>query len=415
MDQVRAALYLDFDNVFIGLAKLDPAAALRFAEQPRSWLEPLVSTLTTAGQRRWLVLRCYMNPAGWVPHPSGEGRVYFSRFRPSFTTAGFEVIDCPRLSLTKNGADIRLVVDAVDALAVVPTYEEFIVASGDSDMTPLLVRLRAADRRTTIVSPSDAAGVLEAVADRYIDGGQLLELLQERTVEPDDEPVVGESREVLPLTEGLERFRALVEDRYAASPTPLNLAQLAHELHRDLGATILATRWFGRMSFGRAVESLELADAEMSHYFLWDRTRHEPPAQDESRENGRPAEPEPVARVAAVVNLPHLPQPTWAHVYRALADYAAVHEFNLTEATRWARDRLVADEVEVNRNAIGFVVRGATYGGKPLYAEPPPSAEEIGEAFVANVLSRAEAADVALSAEDRDVVRSWLGAGQDAP
>ena len=127
--QVRAALYLDFDNVFTGLRQLDPGAAIRFAEEPGAWLERLASSATVARPRRWLILRCYMNPAGFVSDGPGQ-RIYFSRFRPFFTGAGFDVIDCPRLTHTKNAADIRLVLDAVDALRAEVTYEEYVIASG---------------------------------------------------------------------------------------------------------------------------------------------------------------------------------------------------------------------------------------------------------------------------------------------
>lgn len=41
MLHVRAALYLDFDNVFGGLLKLDPDVAIQFAENPGSWLTRL--------------------------------------------------------------------------------------------------------------------------------------------------------------------------------------------------------------------------------------------------------------------------------------------------------------------------------------------------------------------------------------
>ena len=118
MRHVRAAIYVDFDNVFGGLFKLDPEAAIQFASDPGSWLARLSTTLTVEAPRRWLVLRCYLNPAGWVTHVDAAGepaRLYFSRFRPAFVRAGFEVIDCPRYNATKNGADIRIVVDAVDA------------------------------------------------------------------------------------------------------------------------------------------------------------------------------------------------------------------------------------------------------------------------------------------------------------
>jgi hypothetical protein len=195
MATVRTALYLDFDNVFGGLLKLDPDVAVQFAENPGSWLTRLSASFTLDGPRRWLVLRCYMNPAGSVLHPdtgAGVPRLYFSRFRPFFVRAGFEVIDCPPLSYTKNAADIRIVVDAVDALGAETAYEEFVIASGDSDMTPLLVRLRRADRRTTIMSPSDAAEAFTAVADRLVDSQQLLELVQGEQVELDDEAVEAE-------------------------------------------------------------------------------------------------------------------------------------------------------------------------------------------------------------------------------
>ena len=175
MERVRAALYLDFDNVFSGLFRLDPGAAIRFAENPGTWLEALEGRQTSGGPRRWLVRRCYLNPAGSVANPDadpGSARLYFSRFRPYFTRAGFDVVDCPRLTTTKNGADIRIVVDALEALRSETAYDEFVVASGDSDMTPLLVRLRAADRLTTIVSPADAAEAFTSVADRLVNAQQ---------------------------------------------------------------------------------------------------------------------------------------------------------------------------------------------------------------------------------------------------
>jgi uncharacterized LabA/DUF88 family protein len=277
MARVRAALYLDFDNVFSGLIKQDPDVAIQFAKEPAAWLSRLTTTLTVDGARRWLIVRCYMNPGGWVPHPdpaAGVARLYYSQFRPFFVNAGFEVIDCPRLTHTKNAADIRMVVDAVDALADPVVYEEFVIASGDSDMTPLLVRLRRADRRTTIVSPSDAAEAFIAVADRLITSQELLELVQGEPVDSDeDAPVADESDGPV----SYEQFRDLVRWRYDAAPGPLNLASLAHDLRRQLGPSVDQTNWFGFGGFVRALESLGLAHAKFSNHFVWDAGRHDPP------------------------------------------------------------------------------------------------------------------------------------------
>jgi hypothetical protein len=92
-----------------------------------------------------------------------------------------------------------------------------------------------------------------------------------------------------------------------------------------------------------------------------------------------------------------------------LSDYASSHHFSLTEATRWSRDRLVEQGIDVSRSAVGFVTRGASFGGCPLYRRPPPSAEEVGAAFVDNVLSRANSAAITLTGKEAEVVRWWLG------
>jgi uncharacterized LabA/DUF88 family protein len=409
MDRVRAALYLDFDNVFSALIRQDPDVAIQFAEEPGNWLSRLTTSLTVEAPRRWLILRCYMNPGGWVPHPdpsSGLQRLYYSRFRPYFVNAGFEVIDCPRLTHTKNAADIRMVVDAVDALADHVTYEEFVIASGDSDMTPLLVRLRRADRRTTIVSPADAALAFTSIADRLITSQELLELVQGEPVDSEEDSVV-----VTPPGEpepeaSYEQFRDLVSWRFAAAPGPLNLASLAHDLRRQLGTGVDSSNWFGFGGFVRALESLRLSHAKFSNHFVWDDSRHGPP--ETSAATG-PA-PEPIVRLSAPLGLPRLPREMWQPVYRALADYASTHHFNLTEATRWARDLLAEQGVDVSRSAIAFVTRGTAFGGAPLYRQPPPDAEEIATAFADNVLNRADAAAIALTDEECAQVRSWLGA-----
>jgi hypothetical protein len=420
MDQVRAALYLDFDNVFTGLVRQDPDVALQFAEDPGGWASRLTLALPAQGPRRWLVLRCYMNPAGWVPHPdpgAGTPRLYFSKFRPNFTNAGFEVIDCPRLTHTKNAADIRMVVDAIDMLHDSTVCEEFVIMSGDSDMTPLLVRLRRADRRTTIVSPLDAAEAFTSVADRLIGSEQLLELIQGEPVEVDDpsahalaagdQPGPAADGPELDPDEALRRFAESVALRYSEATGPMNLASIAAQLRRVLGPVVDQTSWFGHGGFVKALETLDLPEARFSQHFLWHADRHVAPPSTAAAESGVEL-PEPVARLSKLLGVPRLAPAIWAAIYPTLAEYAAGHRFNLTEATRWSRDRLAARGVDVSRNAIAFVTRGATFGGCPLYRQPPPTEQEIAAAFVANVFNRADAAEIGLTAEETAVVRAWL-------
>lgn len=419
MNYTRAALYLDFDNVFIGLFKLDPAVAIQFASNPGAWLGRLSSLFSADAERRWLILRCYLNPAGWVGHrgPSGEQeRLFFSRFRPSFVRAGFEVIDCPRYNATKNGADIRIVIDAIDALTADTHYEEFVIASGDSDMTPLLQRLRRSDRRTMIVSPADAADAFVAIADRVLDSEQLLALVQDEPMrldgETDEDPDTafdgGATAREQSRNEAYETLRSIVRAEYEAATAPINMAALAQRLRGELGRSITGSNWFGFGSFARAVESLELPNLRMSQHLIWDDARHTPP-EPTATTAASGTLPEPVERLSELLNLPRIPQEWWPPVYQTLADYAGSHEFNLTQCTSWARDQLHDQGVPVSRGAVAFVVRGASYGGRPLHGQPPPDATEVGAAFVANVLNRADAAGIAFDAEETATVHDWLG------
>jgi hypothetical protein len=420
MSDVRAALFLDFDNVFSGLFNLDPEVAVQFAVDPGAWLHRLSTTFAPAGSRRWLILRCYLNPSGWVPHRDAAGeptRLFFSRYRPSFVRAGFEVIDCPRYSGTKNAADIRIVVDAIDALAGDTRYDEFVIASGDSDMTPLLQRLRRADRRTMIVSPADAATAFTAIADHTLDSQQVVALVQGETVEDDPDADAGEEA----LETGApaappavaddlyQAFRTVVEGAYRDAAEPVNLASLASRLHAELGGGAGDSNWFGFGSFTRAVQSLGLPELRVSQHFMWDEARHaapQPPAR------AFVATPEPVDRLVDQLDLPRLPTRWWPPTYQVLSDYAQDHPFNLTQCTSWARDRLHEQGFRVSRNNVAFVVRGAAYGGRPLHHRPAPSSADIRDAFVANVLNRAEAAGIVLTDGETAVVRDWLGSGE---
>jgi uncharacterized LabA/DUF88 family protein len=406
MTPVRTALYLDFDNVFSGLTKLDPEAALLFAQNPSLWLDRLAECLTVEGPRRWLILRCYMNPSGYAPNPSTSERQYFSRFRDSLTRAGFEVVDCPRLTHTKNAADIRLVVDAIDALAAPVRYEEFIVASGDSDMTPLLVRLRADDRRVTLLSPFDAVEALAAVADRLINGQQLLELLQDgAAVHPHEVPDSMSPTNGADRGADFERFSEIIRNRYDAAEQPLNLAALGQDVSQELGTGAKAGGWFGSGTFARAIERLALPNLQLGTHHVWDMSRHTPPP-----ETGPLPHPLPdsVARVSGPLGVPRLPTSAWPAIADVLAEYAASHHFNMTEATAWSRDRLEERGVKVGRAAVGFALRATTYGGCPLYADPPPTGDEVLQAVVSNILSRAAAAELELNAVEEAELRAWF-------
>lgn len=204
----RSALFVDFDNVYIGLRQLDPAAAEAFASEPGHWLAALEAGEESqdAAERRFLVRACYLNPS------------VYAKYRPNFTRAGFRVVDCPSLTQQgKSSADINLVLDAVDALGAETRYDEFVIVSADADFTPLALRCRAADRRVTIIAASPAAAAYRAVADVVVTADDLVDLITPDTPAVPAEPVTDANalqRQVVAVTDtpGLttSNYRALL-------------------------------------------------------------------------------------------------------------------------------------------------------------------------------------------------------------
>jgi uncharacterized LabA/DUF88 family protein len=171
---IRAAMFVDFDNVYTGLMALDPAAARRFAEDPKHWTEALADGGAGEESRRFLIRNCYLNP------------VVYSKYRPYWTRAGFRVIDCPSLTQRgKSSTDINLVLDAMDALSGAAQVEQFFIASADADFTSLIQRFRAADRMTTVIAAGAVAFAYREMADGVVECvAEVLERAQELNQSP---------------------------------------------------------------------------------------------------------------------------------------------------------------------------------------------------------------------------------------
>lgn len=157
----RSALFVDFDNVYLGLREIDKRAAEVFATNPGRWLAWLQQGMPSIGDqpafgapRSVLVRNVYLNPRT------------FGQYRPDFVRSAFTVTDCPPLTQQgKTAADIRMAMDVLDALAHPTQFDEFIILSGDADFTPVLLRLRTHDRRTVVFSAGKAAHAYKAACD----------------------------------------------------------------------------------------------------------------------------------------------------------------------------------------------------------------------------------------------------------
>ena len=419
-ERLRSALFVDFDNIFGGLLDLDRSAAMAFVNEPHEWIERMaVFGLPSGTHRDFLVRRAYLNPAGWRMDPelgNEAGRLFFQRFRPNLTRAGFEVIDCPALtSRHKNAADIRIVMDVLDCLDARTHYDEVVLASSDADFTPLLQRIRSEDRRTALMSAGPAAPAYRSIADWYLDEEALIDLLVGEP-EPTEEATPAADGPAAPPVDP-EPVERLVRASLARAEGPVLLSQMGLELRERLGAEITATKWYGARTLGEFLRAME-PPLGLDGRCVWDPERHEAPTT-----------PAPVTTpevttvglsallvdVCKVTDLPRLDTTVWPRVFEYIGEYAGTHEFIFNESSAWVRDRLVDSDVPVGRTAVGFVVRAAFYGGVSYNSDPPPSSEDILRGVLASTVDRAQSAGMALTEGQVEELRQWLCGSGGAP
>jgi hypothetical protein len=273
---VRAALFVDFDNIYLGLQREDPNAAEQFATDPGHWLRWLQEKLSldhvangtdAPVRRRILFRRCYLNPS------------QFGRFRPYFTRSAFEVVDCPPLtSGGKTSADIQMVMDILDALGHATYFEEFIILSGDADFTPVLLRLSKHDRRSTVLAIGPASVAYKAACDLLIDQDTFLEDAMGLTVTP------ASGAEGPRTTVMKELLRAIADKVYEkASAIGELVATDLPGIYREFSEFTSSTNWLGFNSLrgmtGAVIQARR--DLEMLEGDPWRVRVGEGPEEDE--------------------------------------------------------------------------------------------------------------------------------------
>jgi uncharacterized protein (TIGR00288 family) len=130
LDTKVIALYIDFENIEIGLQK---------QYKTKFKIEPIINKLSELG-----VVRIRKAYADWVKNQD---------YRESLLNYGIELIEKPSLnSEGKNGADIKLAIDAVETAILNPNINTFAIVSGDSDFLSLIQKLRESGKYVIILS-----------------------------------------------------------------------------------------------------------------------------------------------------------------------------------------------------------------------------------------------------------------------
>lgn len=172
----RIAVFLDYENLAIG-AKEHLGAPFDFS----------VVADALAERGRVIVRKAY---ADWS---------YFDNDRRMLTRHHVELIDIPQKmgGARKNAADIKMAVDAVE-LALDRTYiSTFVVCTGDSDLSPLVHKLREFDRIVIGVGVRDSTSrLLPNACDEFMFYDNLV------ASNNDDEPETNDNGGESPTTPG---------------------------------------------------------------------------------------------------------------------------------------------------------------------------------------------------------------------
>jgi uncharacterized LabA/DUF88 family protein len=145
LDQ-RIALFIDFENL-----------VTRTGLQADTFdLQPALDALLEKG--RVVFRRAY---ADWTRFAAATQRLH---------DKGVELIDVPPSTRAgKNGADVRLVIDALELCYLREHIDTFVLASGDSDFCPLAYKLRENDRTVIGMAVKEATSPLFVKAcDEFI-------------------------------------------------------------------------------------------------------------------------------------------------------------------------------------------------------------------------------------------------------
>jgi len=397
---IRAAMFVDFDNVYTGLQALDPFAAKRFAEDPKHWTDALSAGGPGENSRRFLIRNCYLNP------------VVYSKYRTYWTRAGFRVIDCPSLTQRgKSSTDINLVLDAMDTLSGSGGIDEFFIASADADFTSLIQRFRAADKMTTVIAAGAVAFAYREMADSVVESNDFVAILNGTTVEP-----IHAVASVQPQrAEGAAKTKSRATTVSAAvkevcdfvrtAPGPVVGAMVAHRaLTVDPS---LKTDWGGCGKFGTWVAQIGrgVEYSATRGGWVWDAQRF----SSDDLPNEADIESGIEERVARVTDVPALSAAQFRQLFLAMATRLREQPVNRNELAKLVRDDCVTAGQPVSRGAVNFVLQGLGYVDFQL--TETATAEELAAAWTDDVEELCRVALMEFDDAERLALRRWASGG----
>jgi uncharacterized protein (TIGR00288 family) len=179
------AVFIDFENLALGFKD----------KSGRFQIQLVLTRLLDKG--KIIVKKAYSD---W--HRYGDYKIELHQ-------AAIELIEVPKRSMTgKNSADIRMVVDALDLCYSKEHINTFVVVSGDSDLSPLVSKLKENGKHVIGMGMKDStSALLISNCDEFI---FYEDLVGERKIPTIDKNLPKKKREAYELL--LESIEALLRE-----------------------------------------------------------------------------------------------------------------------------------------------------------------------------------------------------------
>lgn len=336
---IKAILLLDYDSLYRSLNRRKAGAGDQLGARAGAWLEAIESGEMLVPpqpetRHRLLAKRCYADPK-----VMGKNRGWL-------TANGVQITDSPTLpGHARSPVDIHLALDVLDALEEGADFEEVIILSAEADLTPLLFRLKAENRRTVVYASDGTAASYRALAERVISEEQLLEVLSRA---PAREASIPRPEPVMPRREA---GRAQPAAPVPAAPSAVP-ARTPGAIDREALATL-------------------------------------------------------VRRIHQATSVPLFSPKAFADFFRLLAAEVAENGYRFQSTAENVTARMNALGRAVTKRQVGFVVKGLALRGHVFSGTDTP--EKLAETFYDQVLYLVENAKLALSDAEKGLVLAWIG------
>ncbi len=351
---IKSVLLIDYDSVYDSLDAAAPGTGDLLGSRAGVWLEAIESgaIVDAAGEdevrRRFQTKRCYASP-----QVVGKNRGWL-------TANGMHVIDCTApAGLLRGAGDIHLVLDALDAVEAEP--DEIILLTAETDLTPLLFRLRALNLRLLIFGREDTAASYRTFADGFIDQGRMIEALTrpaEASVIADKGSIPRPPRIDAPRREPAPRREARPSARSAEPPPPVSAPQ-------PRAATAAPRQQIDREAMAALVR-----------------------------------------RVHEATNVPLFSPRAFADLFDCLANEIRENGYKFQSNADHVAAAMNKAGRNVTKRQVGFVIKGLTLRGHIFTSED--TAETLAGTFYEQVLYLVSNAKMDLSEDEKDLLESWI-------